>query len=538
MNVRFFIFLSSFLSINLFGQFESAMQMGTQMSLGTLQGTARFVGTGGVMGSVGGDISNLNTNPAGLAMFSRSEFEFTPTLSFNNANSNYLYTEGASKSSYNWENNRIKFTLNSVGVVIANRRSESSNLRSSNVTIGINRTADFNRTVDFGVSNNTVYSYSNYLSGISTYFKNNISSFPAPGTFPTNADYFNLDNTYSRALMARKSELVYYNSTGNYYEDPTPYLQNNLNVSQFGQLKTTGGITELSFAWSGNVKDRFYIGASLGIPFLSYTSEFIFSEDNKGALASSPNSIYGNYLYMDLAEVDKFTGAGVNLKLGALYKVTDALKLSGYIHSPTYYEITNNYSIGITTKYQSNRNPGYEELPEYKFNYFSPFKMGGGLSYMIGKHGFIGAEYEFNNLDNLTIDFDNEPQAKSYVNSVLRNQNQNVHLFKIGGELVVPNFDGDGGNSPFRIRVGYNYRTSPTNANYVEQKGDKIAQTYTAGLGYRGKTVSLDLAYMKTQFRDFNYLYGYDDGTRKFDFGVTSWNSINQFMATVNFRFK
>lgn len=528
-------------SYTLFGQFESAMQLGTQMSLNTLQGTARFVGTGGVMGSVGGDISNLSTNPAGLGMFSRSEFEFTPTLSFNNVNSNFLYLEGTNKQSTNWENNRIKFTINSLGVVIANRKSETDVLRASNVVIGINRTADFNRTVDFGVSQNSVYSYSNYLADVATYFNNNVSSFPTMGTFPTANDYFSLDNSYNRVLMARNSQLIFPNTAGNYYVDPTPFLSNSLNVRQFGQQKTSGGVTELSFAWAGNFKDRFYIGASLGIPFLNYTSEFILSEDNNGVTATNPSNFYGNYRYMDLAETDKFTGAGVNLKIGGLVKLTDELKASAYIHSPTFYEITNSYAVGITANYQNSNNVKQQAVNDFNFKYFTPFKFGGGLSYLIGKSGFIGVEYEFTNLDNLTIDFEDDAQAKSYVNNVLRNQNQDLHTLRIGGEYVIPNFQYSGQGSkqsPFRLRAGFNYRTSPTDNKFVEQRGDQVSYTYSGGVGYRGKSVSFDLTYMKTQYRDYDYLYGYEGNNRKFDFGVTSWNSINQIMATLNFRFK
>ena len=42
-----------------------------------LNGTARFVGMGGSMGSLGADISTMGTNPAGIALFRRSDVSMT-----------------------------------------------------------------------------------------------------------------------------------------------------------------------------------------------------------------------------------------------------------------------------------------------------------------------------------------------------------------------------------------------------------------------------------------------------------------------------
>ena len=104
--------------------------------------------------------------------------------------------------------------------------------------------------------------------------------------------------------------------------------------------------------------------------------------------------------------------------------------------------------------------------------------------------------------------------------------------------MVIPEFGTDK-QSPFRLRFGYNYRTAPKNPNLVSQKGDQAAHTYTAGLGIRGKSVSLDLAYMKMQYRDYEYLYDHNSKQNGvFEFSSANWTSLNQFMATLNFRFK
>lgn len=52
----------------------------------TYGGTARFSAMGGAFGALGADLSNMGINPAGVALFSKTEFAFTPCI-FNNSSS-------------------------------------------------------------------------------------------------------------------------------------------------------------------------------------------------------------------------------------------------------------------------------------------------------------------------------------------------------------------------------------------------------------------------------------------------------------------
>lgn len=511
----------------------AVLRMGTDISQTTLQGTARYVGSGGVMGSVGGDLSNLSTNPAGLGMFSRSELSFTPAFALNHVGSTYIANDGRGQFETNFDQNRYKFTINSLGIVIANRKSDNAVMRSSNVTLGINRTADFNRSVNFGMGRNSLYSYSSYLALLATDAeydrKNGVPGYPEPGTYPSKRDYSSIANLYNRVLAARNAEVIYSFSPYDYYEDPLKL--DSVNVSQYGQMKTTGGITELSFAWSTSLSDKYYIGVSLGIPFINYQTEFIFDEVNRGPVGSSPNAFYGKYGSFEMSEIDKYSGAGVNLKLGGLVKLTENLKASAYIHTPTFAQLTQEYAI-TTRSFYANSTGGSStpyRTDEFEFNYITPFKFGTGLSYMLGKRGFIGAEYEFNNLKSLMIDLDNEPQVTNQLNDALWRQNNNTHTFKLGGEYVLESL---------RFRAGLNYRTTPYSKDFIYNNFNASSLTYTFGLGYRGKQVSIDIAYMNTSSKDYRSFYDYADNTVSYEMGYTMNNSISQFMATLNFRFK
>ena len=48
-----------------------------ELSGNDLNGTARFIGMGGAMGSLGADLSVMSTNPAGIGLYRRSDFALT-----------------------------------------------------------------------------------------------------------------------------------------------------------------------------------------------------------------------------------------------------------------------------------------------------------------------------------------------------------------------------------------------------------------------------------------------------------------------------
>ena len=55
-----------------------------------LNGTARFVGMGGAMGALGGDISTIGTNPAGIGIYRSNDAMVSFGLSAYGTESNYM----------------------------------------------------------------------------------------------------------------------------------------------------------------------------------------------------------------------------------------------------------------------------------------------------------------------------------------------------------------------------------------------------------------------------------------------------------------
>lgn len=74
-------------------------------------GSARIMGIGGSQFAIGGDVSNISGNPAGLGFFRKSEFSFTP--SYGNWKSTSSFMDQPQ------EDHKGNFALPNVGIVMA-----------------------------------------------------------------------------------------------------------------------------------------------------------------------------------------------------------------------------------------------------------------------------------------------------------------------------------------------------------------------------------------------------------------------------------
>src|SRR5271170_4082159 len=83
-----FLFLPAILGMT-FSSFAQDVTEAYNLSNTTVQGTARSMGFGNALGSVGGDFSSLNVNPAGIGIYRSSELTFTPSLRVNSATGDY-----------------------------------------------------------------------------------------------------------------------------------------------------------------------------------------------------------------------------------------------------------------------------------------------------------------------------------------------------------------------------------------------------------------------------------------------------------------
>ena len=117
-----------------------------------LQGTARFQAMGGAFGALGGDLSAINVNPAGSAVFNYSQF--TVTGSNYNRNNEALY----GSSTRNADRNSLE--LNQAGGVFVFK---SNNSPWKKIALAINYDLAENFDNEFVASGNSTQGIDNYF---------------------------------------------------------------------------------------------------------------------------------------------------------------------------------------------------------------------------------------------------------------------------------------------------------------------------------------------------------------------------------------
>ena len=133
---------------------ESALLFGrTQPS-----GSARIQSLGGAQIALGGDYSSALSNPAGLGMFNRSEFTFTPGYTSYNTSALFRTNGGEPSGNFSKENSS-KINIPGLSYVhhfpSAKPRDENTGYVGGAFGISMSRINDFNRSTIYGGSNET-----------------------------------------------------------------------------------------------------------------------------------------------------------------------------------------------------------------------------------------------------------------------------------------------------------------------------------------------------------------------------------------------
>ena len=110
----------------------------TKMTEKDLNGTARFVGMGGAMGALGGDMSTIATNPAGIGIYRSNDV----TASFGFSSTGTESTYGGNT----FNSNKNRWQLNNAGFVLSNKIGNETTLRYVNFGFSYNRSKSFNKT--------------------------------------------------------------------------------------------------------------------------------------------------------------------------------------------------------------------------------------------------------------------------------------------------------------------------------------------------------------------------------------------------------
>ncbi|MCR4737412.1 MAG: hypothetical protein K5846_04560 [Bacteroidales bacterium] len=452
-----------------------------------ISGTARFMGAGGAFSTTGGEFSALSLNPAAIGLYKRHEVTLTPmSLAFSNNTSKYYGTNTFAKNP--------KYTVPECGLVI-NSKIENSNWKSWQFGFGYNRIMDFNNTFRAdaqNVNNSMVNTILRHVQGT-----------------PYNALGGDAGLAFSTWLI---DTLPGYTDL---YYSPLEGVPNNQNalVEQFG------AIDEISLTFGGNFQDKLYIGASLGIPIIDYKEQITYSEVFPDALES--NLFLTSF---QTRSTQRDAGGGINLKLGIIYQPINFLRIGVGFQTPTYFwKIKDTYDRELLAQYFDGTNSNtWSYTNRSNFSLTTPLKFNVGATFLIKKHAFISAEYNFCDYGMANL-YSNEYNYTTE-NQAVKDKYGICHTVRVGAEVNLA--------PQFALRAGYNFKSSPYKLTSGPYNGS--AHYASVGLGFKSKYFFADLAYVLKLSKDSFWLY---DSNAPATSAVEYENSTHRIVATIGCKF-
>lgn len=474
-----------------------------------LNGTARFVGMGGAMSALGGDISTIGTNPAGIGIYRSHDVMTSFSLSSFGTDANYMGN--------NLSTSKMKGSYDNLGFVLSTKIGNKTTLRYVNFGFNYHKSNSFYGNMEMGGDlGNQSQSY---------YMAQQAAGIESWGNSPytdVNIGWLSVlgyDGWLITDITTDKTGTPYLDEDGNQindvngnplYRTPGVYygLYDNGNASYRSEQR--GGIEQYDFNISFNIKDRVYLGLTLGAYSVDYNKYTTYGES------------YENGEYYSLTNNNQIVGAGFDVKVGAIIRPFEysPLRVGLAVHTPTFYSLdykTRAYVESSLYDPVTGKNEAASVATENivdgdmirEFRLQTPWLYNVSLGYTIGNSWALGAEYEYQDYSSMEF---RDPQGFSdsfeFENSTTA-MVKGVHTFRAGLEYkVIPQF---------AIRAGYNYRSALFNKDAFKDLPINSIQTdtdfsntqalnnYTVGIGYRGSMFYADLAYKFTSCKSDFY---------------------------------
>lgn len=501
-----------------------------------LNGTARFVGMGGAMSALGGDVSTIATNPAGIAIYRGNDAALTLGYSITGTESDYL--------GETFTNDKYRFSLDNVGLVISNKVGNVTPLRYVNFGFNYHKAKSFYRNMSMqgmmGMFDGMYISQARYMAQQASNNQAWLNQYGEQFNYGS-ADIYTDNDAGWLGAIGYQGWLI--DEIDNGKDNPysyVPYLPDEADAYFHSQER--GGIDQFDFNIAFNFQERFYFGVTLGAYAVDYHKNTLYDED------------YGNGEGYSLESFNRIHGSGVDLKLGAIVRPFEysPLRLGLSIHTPIFYELT--YTTGALLQSDmviEGDTPEkvvvdtYKELGnrdmERDFNLQTPWLFNVSLGYTVGNYLALGAEYEYEDYSTMKFKYPDNMEMAFETDEVGYTL-KGVSTYRIGAELKpIPQF---------ALRAGYNFSSAAFKEDAIKLFPDnsigtdtdfsntKDMSTYTLGVGYRGNAFYADVAFKYSSYEsDFYPFVNEIDHTFVTPEATKVNNNRTQVLFTLGYRF-
>ncbi|MDY8134260.1 transporter [Aquimarina sp. 2201CG5-10] len=436
-----------------------------------IMGTARYRAMSGAFGALGGDLSAIQINPAGSAVFLRSSASIT--ISSSGLTNDVSYQNGFNSET----SNNLNFNqLGAIFIYNDYSDSESSGINKISFGLAYDQTADYkNDFFAFGRANNS----------ISSFFLEEAQGLPLD--LIARRDGETIESLYAflgenEGFSAQQAFLGY---EGFIFDAVDPDDPNNTaytsNVAPgfFDQeylYESTGLNGKFTLNAGAQINKDFYFGINLNSHFINYDRFTEFYESNNNAGSNINEITFGNRL--------STTGAGFSAQIGGITKVSDILRLGASFESPTWYYITEETTQALRTVSDTDGTaiiaPNVVNVfPEYRLR--TPSIATGSAAILFGKKGLISIDYSYKDYTSTSFSSDEGVNFSAQNRDIDQNLTS-TSTIRIGGELR---------NENWSFRGGYVMEESPYKNELI--LGDKTGWSF--GIGYNFGQTKFDVAY-------------------------------------------
>ena len=422
-----------------------------------LSGTARGQAMGGAFGALGGDVTGVAINPAGIGIYRSSEV--VANMSVTSPVDGYLESD-------------TKFHFDNLSYISYYPFVSGSML-----------------SLNFGFNYSRIKSFDQRYSTSSREMNSSLTDYMAALTKGINNVALSSGNPYSNSNIPWLSILAW----DGYLIDPkagkNDQYESILNLGELVRpsLKVSekGKVESYDFTIGSNIANTFYWGATLTIIDLLYVMR---SEYDEEFLGDGGGFNLTNYL--------ETKGSGLQMKLGVIFKPTDALRLGLSYHTPVWYSMTDFYHAGLTPRgiYDDDGNLAkYTETPTpestLEYNLRTPGSLTFSIAAVLGTQAIVSLDYENKNYASMNLkDRDGHDWVDD--NGFIKEDYKNTSTIRAGFEFrFTPQFSG---------RLGYAWAQNPYRSDIVTT-GERVVTAgtvphfalpgnvnyLTAGLGFR-----------------------------------------------------
>lgn len=475
-----------------------------------LHGTARFSGMGGAFGALGGDLSAIQLNPAGSAVFLNSTASVTLSLYDRKNETNYFNT-------YN-RNFNSDLSFNQAGVVFVFDNFEEDAFWRK-FTLGLNFDVKKNFDDGYIASGQSSNSIDTYFLGYAQGVQLNLLDLQSGETI--SSLYRFLGENYG--FGAQQAFLGYQS----YIIDPVDF-ENPNNTTYISNVSPGLKNHEYSLSSSGynakatiniglQIRDNLYLGANLNSHIIEYRESTYFYEQNTNADSYINEIGFRNNLAV--------LGDGFSAQLGLISRPTDFFRIGLTYDTPTWYTITEETTQRISTVRTEDNQQITETIRPNIVNLYedytlkTPGKLTASVAYLFGVDGLVSIDYSYKDYSNIRF----RPSGiAAFVaeNTAISNSLKAASSIRIGGEYRIDQLS---------LRGGLQFEESPYED--TEMMGD--LKGFSLGFGYSFGNFRLDLAYARTEQQRKQQFYPNSGFSN-----ATSINSTENYVAlTANFGF-